>query len=259
MSSLLRLAVFALLIGSIGLPLLLLANTEEGPARTRQADIDRVRRVLAAQPELVLEAIQALQRRNARGEGGSGVASPDAGQLIRSHAAALFEDPAAPVLGNPAGDVTIVEFFDYRCPYCKQAQPVMKALLAEDPAIRVVHKHLPILGPDSVIASRAALAVYRQGGYDEYHDALMRSRGPFTKESVLTLAKDFGLDADRLEADMEDQALLTAMRGNIALAQDLNIRGTPSYVIGDALHFGAPTIDQLRRLVNEAREKGRRP
>ncbi|MFO1189220.1 MAG: DsbA family protein [Alphaproteobacteria bacterium] len=258
MSAVLRASLFLTLIGAIALPFGLLAGM--GGAHDRAAnlsDIERVRRVLTDQPELVLQAIQILQTREANAPSPAQAQSPGdkSARLVQSHAAALFDDPMAPVIGNPAGDVTIVEFFDYRCPYCKQAHATVNALLAEDPGIRLVHKHLPILGPDSVVAARAALAARRQAPYARYHDALMQSRGAFTEDSVVKAAVSLGMDGDRLMADMKDDRLLVALRGNVTLAQALDIRGTPSYVVGNAIYFGAPDAATLRQLVAEARKK----
>jgi protein-disulfide isomerase len=128
--------------------------------------------------------------------------------------------------------------------------------MSADPGLRVIHKHFPILGPDSVIAARAALAARGQGRYGAYHDALMQSRSAYTEERVIATATAVGLDGTRLKAEMNDEILLGVLRENIALAQALGIRGTPTYVIGETLFFGVPEAATLRRLVAEARKKG---
>jgi len=256
MSSVLRASLILALIGAIALPLGLLAGMGgAGDRAARLSDVERVRRVLTDRPELVLQAIQVLQERQASAPAQGRSQGAEPGRLLQSHAATLFNDPLAPVIGNPSGDVTVVEFFDYRCTYCKQAHATVNALLAEDPGVRLVHKHLPILGQDSVVAARAALAAQRQGPYRRYHDALMQSRGAFTEDSIVKAAVSLGMDGERLKADMKDEKLLTALRGNVTLAQELDIRGTPTYVVGNTIHFGAPEVATLRRMVADARKR----
>lgn len=264
MSRFLRGCAFAILVAAIALPLALLAGLDGGnlerpdsdgssPIRAR-LDAERVRDALMAKPELLLEVFQSLERRQAAASGQR--QGGDARQLVQAQGQALFNDPLAPVIGNPKGDVTIVEFFDYRCPYCKQAHSVVNALIAEDPGIRVIHKHLPILGPDSVVAARAALAARKEPSYARFHDALMQSRGSLTAERVFGLAAAAGLDVERLKVDMEGKTLPAAIQNNVNLAESLNIRGTPSYVVGNAIHFGATDAATLRRLVAQSRKQG---
>ena len=171
--------------------------------------------------------------------------------------AALFETPGDPIRGNPRGDVTIVEFFDVRCPYCKRLHGEMAEVLRRDRNLRIIMKDLPILGPQSVVGARALLAAQRQGKYPELYDALMRLRGEPTDEAIRAEAQRVGLDANRLFRDMQDPAIQRRLDDNIALARTLQIEGTPALVVGDTLIPGAVPAAQLERLVQVERERRR--
>ncbi len=168
----------------------------------------------------------------------------------------IFNDPASPVGGNPDGDVTLVEFFDYQCPYCKRIFPSIQALLAEDRNLRYVFKEFPILGKESVFAARAALAAQRQGKYLEFHMAVMTAKGKLTEARVMRLAKTAGLDVDRLRRDMADGTVDAMIRRNLDLADGLGIFSTPVFIIGDTQIPGAVEIDTLKTLIARARKRG---
>ncbi len=168
----------------------------------------------------------------------------------------LLNDPASPVGGNPDGDVTLVEFFDYQCPYCKTIFPSIQALLAEDRNLRYVFKEFPILGRASVFAARAALAARRQGKYLEFHMAVMSAKGKLTEARVMRLAKTAGLDVDRLRRDMADGTVDAMIRRNLELADGLGIFSTPVFIIGDTQIPGAVEIDTLKVLIARARQRG---
>jgi protein-disulfide isomerase len=166
----------------------------------------------------------------------------------------IERDPNAPVLGNPDGDVTVVEFFDYNCPYCRGAAPEVEALIAADPNVRLVFREWPILGEGSVFAARASLAARAQGKYAEFHEAMMRLKGRAEEATVLRVAAEIGLDIDRLRQDMEvleiEEHIATSMR----LTRGLGFTGTPSFVIGDALVPGLVKRAQLADYVAKSRE-----
>ena len=164
-------------------------------------------------------------------------------------------DPNAPVLGNPDGDVTVVEFIDYNCPYCKRAMPEVQGLLDEDPNVRLVYREWPILGEGSVYASRAALASRVQGKYEEFHLALMGSRGRVEEASVLRIAKEIGLDIDQLKADMQSPDVDEHIESSMRLAQSLGFNGTPSFVVGDVLLPGFVEQAELQKAVDKSREE----
>ncbi|MCX7684648.1 MAG: DsbA family protein [Acetobacteraceae bacterium] len=213
----------------------------------REEVVRILRDVLTRDPSILRDAIAAMQADDERREA---EARRDA---IRAEAAALLRDPADPVRGNPAGDVTIVEFFDVRCTFCRRLHPELEALIAADRGVRVVMKDLPILGPQSVWAARALLAAHRQGGYARLQDALLRMRGEPTEAAIQAEARRLGLDWQRLRRDMEDPAIMARIEANIALAQRLGISGTPALVIGDTLVPGAVDQRSLAAMVAAAR------
>ncbi|PWS37909.1 disulfide bond formation protein DsbA [Falsiroseomonas bella] len=181
---------------------------------------------------------------------------------ITQQAEALFRDAADPVRGNPRGDVTIVEFFDARCGYCKQLHPALEALLRRDPNVRIVMKDLPILGPNSVLAARALLAAQRQGRYPALQDALLSLRTEPTEAVLRQQAERVGLDWSRLRREMDDPAIARRIEANVRLAQTLGIQGTPALVVassadargaGATLVPGAVDLAALERMVAEAR------
>jgi protein-disulfide isomerase len=178
-----------------------------------------------------------------------------ASQAVADHHREVFNDPSTPVGGNPRGDATIVEFFDYRCPYCKQVEPSLEAMLRQDPNLRLVYKEFPILGPVSVTASRAALAAQRQGKYDAFHDAMMEARGNITDDTVYRIAGSVGLNVDELKHDMASPELAQRISENLKLAKALEIGGTPAFVIGDKVVPGAADIGTLKSMVADARKK----
>lgn len=214
---------------------------------TREQVETIVRDYLLRNPEVILEAIEGLEEKRKQ--------STEAAQrdALAAKRAELLNDPDAPVGGNPDGDVTIVEFFDYRCPYCKQVTPSIAQLLKADGKIRFVYKELPILGPDSVVAARAALAARAQDKYLALHEALMRTRGALDEAAVLRVAGEAGLDTARLKADMGSAAIEAMIDKNRKLARDLSLTGTPAFIIGNKLIPGAIDLETLKKLVAEAR------
>jgi len=166
----------------------------------------------------------------------------------------ILEDPTSPVGGNPQGNVTIVEFFDYRCPYCKQMEPALEALLREDGNIRIVYKEFPILGKDSVYASHMALAAKKQGKYDAFHAAMMATKGHIDEGVVEQVAKSVDLDLGRAQSDMGAAEIDDIISRNEDLARALNIQGTPAFLIGEELIPGAVDIATLREKIALARK-----
>lgn len=207
----------------------------------------RVRDYLLRNPEVILEALQILQERQRATE------AENVRRTIAGRSAEILDDPAAPVAGNPSGDVTLVEFFDYNCPYCRQVAPTVTDLIADDPDLRVVYKEFPILGPGSEFAARAALAAEKQGMYGPFHHALMNAQERVTEDSVLGIARRVGLDPERLVRDMTDPAIEAAIARNVELANALGIRGTPAFVIGDQVVPGAVDRSTLEKLIGRAR------
>ena len=174
--------------------------------------------------------------------------------VMSSRRDVLERDPNAPVLGNVDGDVTIVEFFDYNCPYCKRVKPEIQALMAADPDIRLVYREWPILGEGSVFAARAALAARNQGKYEEFHWAMMGLQGRAEEASILNAAVEIGLDADKLRADMDAPEINEHIQTSMEVAAALGFNGTPSFVIGEALVPGFIKTVQFEGYVEGARE-----
>jgi protein-disulfide isomerase len=173
---------------------------------------------------------------------------------IQQNREEIFENATSPVTGNPAGDVTIVEFFDYNCPYCRAAAPMLAEAMAADPGIRLVHKEWPILGPGSDFAALAALASARQGRYQDFHQAMMAYSGQINEASTLEIARDIGIDLEQLRRDLEDPDIRAELDRNYALSGTLRVTGTPTFVIGDEIVRGLVDIATLRQYIAEARQ-----
>lgn len=239
---------------SLLMQLLLAASVLAAPASAqpftpeqRESIVRILREALVQDPSILRDAITAMQEDEAR------QAQQAVSAALSEHRAALERDPEDPVLGNPDGDVTVVEFLDPRCGYCKQLHPTMRELLRRDPMVRLVVKDIPILGPNSVFASHALLAAQAQGKYEPLLEALMALRGEPTEAVLKEMAGKIGLDWARLRRDMQDPAITRRIEGHLGLARALGIQGTPALVIGDALIPGAVDIAQLQAAVAAAR------
>lgn len=222
----------------------------ETPDAARRQEVETiVREYLRAHPEVVMEALQEMERREQDAQ------QQQRAEIIRARLADLTQDPASPVGGNPKGAVTIVEFFDYQCGYCKREAAEMKKLLQADPDIRVVYKDLPILGPASVFAARAALAAQKQGKHEALHAALLETSEQLTDQGILRLAAEAGLNTAQLEKDMADQSVTAALDRNFQLQRALSIQGTPALIVGTEFVPGAANLDTLKELVARARKR----
>lgn len=222
------------------------------PASAEDFSQDEIEQIiynyLMENPEVILQAVQALQDRQ-----DAATAARQAEQLV-----ALRDDlvngPSTMVVGNPDGDVTLVEFFDYRCGYCKRVAPSVMTLVEEDPNLRFAMMEFPILGEESVYAARAALAAAEQNMYWEMHAALINFRGSYTEDSIRAIGADIGLDADRLIADMESPEIDAIINRNYELAEALGINGTPAFIVGETLVPGAISLEALQDLIAEERQ-----
>ncbi len=166
---------------------------------------------------------------------------------------AVFNDPETPVMGNPRGKTVLVEFSDYNCGFCRKTMPEVAALLKSDPKLKLVIHEIPIFGEGSRYAATAALAAQMQGKYPEFHQALMSMKGKAEKASVLRVAREIGLDVERLQRDMESRRISAQIDRSLALADEIGLVGTPSFIAGDRAVFGYLTTDELAELVAEAR------
>ena len=194
-----------------------------------------------------MQALQSLDQRQREAE------AAQARQVLKTRADDVFRDKQSPVGGNGQGNVALVEFFDYNCPYCRQMAPIMDQAVADDPQLRIVYKEFPILGPDSMFAAKAALAADRQGKYAAFHKALIGSRTRVTEAVVLKIAAEVGLDVPRMQADMQQPDNQAVIDRNTELAQALRITGTPGFVAGDQIFPGATDLATLKKLIEQAR------
>lgn len=206
-------------------------------------------------PEIVADMTQKLRakqvaERQAKGQ-----------QALAESRAEVFEDSADPVIGNPKGDVTLVEFFDNECPFCKKLSPTLEQLISKDSGVKVVLKEYPILGPGSETSARYALAAIRQGKYAEFHGALMADKTPehqLAEPRILEIAANAGLDVARLKKDAEGPEIVNRIESNRALARKLTLSGTPGLVIGSRIESGALPLEVLEQAVAEER-RAKRP
>ena len=199
-----------------------------------------MREALKQDPTILRDALEAMKDDDTHHEADASRAA------ILAHRNSMVT-PDDPVAGNPKGDITIVEFFDTRCPYCRRMEPTMAQLLQQDHSVRLVYKDLPILGPESVLAAHALLAAQMQNGYEKLRTALMQAPPGYTKEQILAIARKVGLDDARLGHDMDDAAITARIDANLRLARDLGLDGTPALVIGDTLVPGAVELADLEK------------
>ncbi|MBN8871605.1 MAG: DsbA family protein [Rhodospirillales bacterium] len=225
------------------------AVAAEFTAAQRAEIVAIMRDALKQDPSILREAVLALQEDDAtRSQAASRAALAAAGDSLVA--------PGDPVGGNPNGDVTIVEFFDTRCPYCRKLEPVMESFLQKDRNVRLVYKDLPILGPPSVIGSKALLAAEKQGAYEKLREAVMQMPPDTTKAMIQQAATRLGLDWPRLERDMNDPAVQQRLDANLKLARTLGIQGTPALVVGKEIIPGAVDLPELTKAVAAARQAG---
>jgi protein-disulfide isomerase len=219
----------------------------------QRGEIEKViRDYLLRNPELLQEVIQEMERRQAQAE------AEKHRQAIKEHAQALFNSNRQIVLGNPQGDVTMVEFFDYNCGFCRKALEDKLALMKADPKLRLVLKEFPVLGEGSTQAAQVAVAVRMQdktGGkkYLEFHQKLFASRGQIDKARALAVVREIGFDAGRAEKDMAGQEVKLTLEESFKLAEALGINGTPTYVLNGQVVVGAVGVEKLREAINTVR------
>ncbi|KFI30738.1 DsbA family protein [Paenirhodobacter enshiensis] len=246
-SVLAALALSGALLAPVAAPALDLSNMTDSEKAAFGA---AVRDYLMQHPEVLVDAINSLEARQQ-----AQAAQTDAA-LIAQNADAIFRSPDDWVGGNPDGDVTMVEFMDYRCGYCKKAYPDVAQLLKSDGKIRYVVKEFPILGPQSELGARFAVAVRQLAGdaaYAKVHEALMTQRGDITPDSLKALAKAQGLDADAITKRMGGPEVTAVLQANMDLAQTLNVSGTPGFVIGNGMLRGYAPMAQMQQIVSAAR------
>lgn len=225
------------------------AESFSAPQRSEIESI--VRNYLLRNPELLQEVLAELEKRQSAAE------AEKAKAAVKNNATLLFNSPREIVLGNPQGDVTLVEFFDYNCGFCKRALGDLTNLVKEDPKLRVVLKDFPVLGQGSVEAAQVAVAAQLQDKnpkkYFDFHQKLLTQRGRVDKARALAVAKEVGYDVARIERDMGSDSVRAAINESLKLAEALGLNGTPSYVVGDEVVIGAVGHDALKQKVSWAR------
>jgi protein-disulfide isomerase len=209
---------------------------------------------LVKHPEVLRDALEQLEKLQASEE------TKKQGATIAANQAVIFDSPRGPTFGNPKGDVTLVEFFDYNCSYCKHSLADVAKLVKEDPKLKVVFKEFPVLGPSSVDAAKVAVAVRMQdtgGKYFEFHKRLLGGRGEANKERALAAAKDAGFDVARIQKDMESPEVANTLRESMGIAQALGINGTPTFIVANEMIVGAMGHDALKNKIDSVRKCGK--
>jgi len=240
--------ILAVFITSLILPAALHAAEFNTSQRKEMGEI--VRQYLIENPEVLRDAFEALERKEAKAK------SEGAKAAIKELAPDIFRADGDLVIGNPVGDVTMVELFDYNCGFCKRSLPDILKLVETDKKLKFVIKEFPILGPGSLVAARAAIASRAQGKYWEFHTALLKKRGSVNEAGVMKVAKSIGLDIDKLKKDMKSEEIADILRRNHKVAQALNINGTPAFIVADNIFPGAVGFEQLAEAIAKVRAKG---
>ncbi|MEO0358812.1 MAG: DsbA family protein [Pseudomonadota bacterium] len=228
----------------VSLTLALMISTA---ASAQTLDEDRIKELalqaIMENPQIIMEAVALLEAQQREQQALAAATVLDG----------LGDDPNAPILGNPDGDVVVVEFFDYNCPYCRRAGEVVEQLIAADPNVKVVLREWPILGDASVVAARASLAARNQDQYAAFHWALMKAQGRASEATVMRLARDLGMDVDQLQTDMASDSVNEHIAKSTELARAMGFTGTPAFVIGDQLAPGLISVDDMIDLIENAR------
>jgi protein-disulfide isomerase len=213
----------------------------QSAARPDRAEIEAiVREYILNNPQIIPEAVARLEQAEAR-------------KALAANRKAIETPFPGTVAGNPNGDVKLVVFFDYACPYCRQGSQDVARLLREDPKLTVIYRDFPVLSPASTEAAMASLSAAQQGGYVKFHDAMFASPGRVSLARTMGIVKGVGLNEDRTTADLKNAALKAEIDRNLMLGRDLGLTGTPSYVVGDAILSGAVGYDRLKAAVAAAR------
>ena len=200
-------------------------------------------------PEVMMQAMQELQRRDQES------AQTKTQDALKADADKVFSDPNSPIGGNPKGSVVMVEFFDYNCGYCKMSEPDTEKILKEDKDVKFIYKDFPILGPVSVEAAKAALASVKQNGYVKFHDALMAKKDHLSEDVIYQVAKDVGLNIEKLKKDAASDDVAAQIKANQALGRAIGVRGTPMFIIGSQVYPGALQYEQMKVAVDHAHEE----
>lgn len=242
------LSVVAAIVSVVAV-LLAIGSTGDFNSRSSTSLDAQLRAYLLANPEVLIDSVQGFESRQAAAQ------ENELSTFIVDNADEIFRSKTSPFTGNADGDVTIVEFFDYNCPYCRKALPILDEAAASDKNLRIVFKEWPILGPGSEEAARIALAAQVQGKYEPLHKALMGYSGRVDGAVALEVAADLGLDIDRLKAIAASPEIAKEIEQNMRMAGELRINGTPSFVIGEEIIRGLIDLDTLQQSIAKARSR----
>jgi protein-disulfide isomerase len=255
----------AVLAGFAALAVLAWLGAFALPARAQQAPVFKpeqkaaieqiLKDYIMAHPEIVQDALLEMDKRQKEAENAA------VKTALKTEAKALYDAKAGTVVGNPDGDVTLIEFFDYNCPYCRKAMTTLDALIKADPKLKILLRDLPIVHPpESIEVAKIALAARNQLAGDkfwEFHKRLFSASRLVSKAQALQVAKDMGLDMARLDKDAESDAVKLALADSDRLSQVLNLRGTPAFVLGDEVVFGAQEDDDMKAQIAAVRQCGK--
>jgi protein-disulfide isomerase len=237
-----RLVWAALAVIMAGAAGAVLAAGAPGAGNADKAAIEKiVRDYILEHPEIIPQAMERLQNREVT-------------QLLESNREEIETPFAGAVAGNPEGDVSLVVFFDYACPYCRQGHKDVARLAAEDKGLKIVYRDFPVLSPASDEAAMAALSAAQQGKYGRFHDTMFETPGKVTHERTVAMVRSAGLNEMQTAKDLQSPALKAEIKKNLELGRALGLTGTPSYVVGNEILSGAVGYDRLKAAVAKARE-----
>ncbi len=233
-------------VSAISTPIMAKTLDDEDKTEVRKI----IKDYLMENPEIIREALQELERRTAEEE------KKRQKKLVSENRDLLVDPKYSYVTGNKDGDITVVEFFDYNCPYCRQSLNDIVKLMEEDKNVKIVFKEYPILGEASRKASLAALAARKQNKYMEYHTALLSAKGRITDENILSIAKSTGLDVEQLQKDMNSDEIKEVLKKNIEVGIKLGINGTPTFIINDEVIPQVVPYDAMKNFIDSMRKAG---
>ncbi len=226
-----------------------LAHAAETFTAEQKTEIGNViKSYLIENPELVYQALQQFQQ-NQQAKEAAGA------EVIIKQKWSELTAKGLPSVGNPDGDVTVVEFFDYNCGYCKRALEDINTVLEQDKNVRFIFKEYPILGPSSEVAARWAEAAHRQGKYFEFHQAVMHSMNPLNEENLEKIGKDVGLDVEKLKTDANSAEVRTSVTDSRNLGMSMHVQGTPGFIINGKFYGGYLGPEGFKRAIDEARKE----
>lgn len=221
------------------------ARAADAPSSLSKADVEQiVHDYIQSHPADILDSVQSYQDRATRSQ---------QAQAVKVNHETIYNDALTPTAGNEDGDVTVVEFFDYNCGYCKKVTPQIVQLMKDDKKLRILFKDFPILGPSSEAAARWALAAHKQKKYFAFFKAMMENHAPISDALLEKTAKEVGMDIDKAKADISSSDVMLQLERNRSLAANMSIHGTPAFIIGDEPASGAISIDEMREMIANAR------